>query len=335
MKQYAFEREHAAMWARYEALLDGFSGKTPDRAQRYELPELYRRICQHYAIARQRQYSLRLVNALHRRVLAGHQRLYQHKAWRLGPVVAFVRADFPVRVRRHWRAFWLAALLFYGPALAFGLACYLDGGLIYQLMEARSVAELEYMYSPANDRLGRAAARESDTDFKMFGYYIFNNISIGFRTYAMGILAGLGTLYILIYNGLVIGGVAGHLSQLGFTGTFWPFVAGHSAFELTAICICGAAGLCLARPLIAPGQRRRLDAMKVAARASIRMAMGAALLLLIAAFIEAFWSPSRLVPATLKYTVGAFFWVALAAYLGLAGRGYNSGDTDSGAADAD
>ena len=331
MKQYAFEREHAALWARYEALLAGFDGKSrnPDAAQRHELPGLYRRVCQHYAIARQRQYSLRLVNALHRRVLAGHQRLYKHKAGWLWRVLTFIRAGFPAEVRRHRRAFWLASLLFYGPALAFGLACYLDNGLIYQLMDADSVATMEYMYNPANAHIGRAAERQSDTDFMMFGYYIFNNISIGFRTYAMGILAGLGTLYILIYNGLVIGGVAGHLSQLGFTQTFWPFVAGHSAFELTAICICGAAGLCLARPLIAPGRRRRLDAMKVAALDSIRLVMGAALLLLIAAFIEAFWSSGNL-PAGLKYTVGVFFWLAVALYLGLAGRDY-----DSGAADAD
>jgi uncharacterized membrane protein SpoIIM required for sporulation len=322
MKQYAFEQKNAKLWSQYETLIKELDSRKHklNSQQRYELPALYRRICQHYAIAQQRHYSLHLINRLHRHVLAGHQFLYEHKASWLWRVLSFVWITFPTQVRKQWKLFWLATALLYVPAIGLGLACYYDTEMIYQIMPDSSVAEMEYMYDPANEKIGRGADRQADTDFMMFGYYIFNNVSIGFRAYALGILFGIGTIINLVYNGLAIGAIAGHLTQLGFTQTFWPFVCGHSAFELTAICICGAAGLCLARPIIAPGRRKRLDAFKHAGLESIQLVMGAALMLLVAAFIEAFWSSSNLLPDTVKFVVAIFLWLMVILYLWRAGR---------------
>ena len=153
----------------------------------------------------------------------------------------------------------------------------------------------------------------------MFGYYIYNNISVGFRTFAGGILAGVGTVLLLLFNGVVIGGVAGHLSQLGYLDTFWPFVSGHGSFELTAIVICGAAGLLMAHGLIAPGQLSRFQALKKKALEAVALVMGAALMLVVAAFIEAFWSASG-AASEIKYSVAAVLWLIVIVYLTLAGR---------------
>ena len=116
-----------------------------------------------------------------------------------------------------------------------------------------------------------------------------------------------------------LGGVAGHLSRLGYNETFWPFVSGHGAFELTAIVICGAAGLMLGHAILAPGQRTRVMALKQQAVEALRLVMGAALMLLVAAFIEAFWSSSQLAPVV-KYAVAAFLWGLVVFYLGWMGR---------------
>ncbi|MGB1799981.1 MAG: stage II sporulation protein M [Gammaproteobacteria bacterium] len=325
MKQYAFEQKNAALWEKYKALTADLNSNKHNltNQQHYELPALYRRICQHYAIAQQRHYSLHLINQLHQLVLTGHQLLYEHKVSWLWRVLNFVWVTFPAQVRCHWKVFWLTTALFYIPAFSLGIACYFDSEMIYQIMPDSSVAEMEYMYDLGNKNIGREANRQADTDFMMFGYYIFNNISIGFRAYALGILAGVGTIFNIVYNGLVIGAVAGHLTQLGFTQTFWPFVSGHGSFELTALCICGAAGLCLAKPIIAPGRRKRLEAMKVAGLESIQLVMGAALMLVVAAFIEAFWSSSSLVPSSIKYIVAAFLWVVVILYLWRAGHRFN------------
>jgi len=323
MKQQQFIEQQRPLWDSFRQLADELD-KPPRRRAAVELerlPELYRRLCADYALARHRHYSTGLVDELHDLVQRGHRLLYQRKSFWLWRMVAFLWSGFPNTLRRHQRAFWLATFLFYGPALAMGLACYLDPDFIYTILDPFEVASMEFMYDPANPLPGRSEDRASATDFSMFGYYIWNNIGIGFRTFASGMLAGVGTVLLLLFNGVVIGGVAGHLTQLGFSATFWTFVAGHSAFELTAICISGAAGLLLGKAIIAPGRRTRGEALKWAALEAVTLVLGAALLLLGAAFIEAFWSSNGAVAPAVKYAVSAAMWTALILYLGLAGRG--------------
>lgn len=323
MKQQAFEQEYSPLWQEYDRLLQDLAGKqstSPDIEQRYRLPRLYRQICHHYAMARERYYSPHLISVLHSRILRGHQVLYRYKSSWLWRILKFILAGFPRQVRKHYRYLLLSIALFVTPLVVTGLACYTDSELIYSILPGKSVADIEYTYNPANKNIGRSAARQSDTSFMMFGYYIYNNISIGFRSYAMGVLLGIGTIIMILYNGVMIGGIAGYLTRLGYTETFWPFVSGHSAFELTAIVICGAAGLRLAQPIIAPGRYSRADALKLAGRESIELVLGAALMLVVAAFIEAFWSPSGWTPIPVKYAAAGFFWLTVVLYLSRAGR---------------
>ncbi len=137
-------------------------------------------------------------------------------------------------------------------------------------------------------------------------------------------MAGIGTVLAMLFNGVMIGGVAGHISQLGFLKTFWPFVAGHSAFELTAICISGAAGLVLARAILAPGRRSRGEALKLAALQAVSLMMGAAIMLVGAAFIEAYWSSIRSIDPMIKFAVSGVLWLVVILYLTFAGRGHHA-----------
>jgi uncharacterized membrane protein SpoIIM required for sporulation len=259
------------------------------------------------------------VAQLHDLVLRGHQRLYRRRGAWLWRLIAFLGGEFPRAVRAHAAFFWLSAALFLLPGLLAGGFCYSQPELIYSILEEGQVADMEYMYDPANRKPGRTADRDSETDFVMFGFYISNNIGIGFRTFAGGILYGVGTVLLLLFNGVVIGGVAGHLTRIGYQDTFWSFVSGHGALELTAIVICGAAGLMLARAVVAPGRLRRTLALRQTAPEALKLVMGAALMLLLAAFVEAFWSSSGVVP-TVKYAVAAVLWSAVALYLWQVGR---------------
>ena len=145
--------------------------------------------------------------------------------------------------------------------------------------------------------------READDNVAMFGFYIFNNVKIGFQTFATGLAFGLGTLFYLVFNGVMIGAVAGYLTGIGYGTPFWSFVSGHSAMELVAIAISGAAGLRLGAAVVAPGARSRKAALVDAARPAVRLMYGAAAMFFIAAFIEAFWSPLTAFPPQTKYAV--------------------------------
>ncbi len=313
MRQHHFERRYQKSWQGLEVGLHDPKARLGAR-----FPEQYRQLCHQSALAKHRRYSPQLIDRLNALVLQSHHRLYAHKSRDKSQWLRFVIWGFPRTLRKNAHFVTCAVVLFLLPALIMGLLCYFNEALIYSLMPPEAVRQLEALYDPAARVTGRE--RESDSDFLMFGFYIKNNIGVSFRTFAGGIFYGLGSVFFLVYNGLFIGGAAGHLTQLGYTGTFYPFVIGHGAFELTAITFSGAAGLKLGFALIAPGALRRVDALRHAGREAVHIVYGAVLMLVIAAFLEAFWSSGTHWSNAAKYGAGAALWTFVLVYWFFAGR---------------
>lgn len=323
MKQSLFESRHKAEWEQFTHLLEQLEHdrKATDAGS---FPKDYRRLCHHLALARERGYSSFLIDSLQQQVLRGHQQLYRHRS-RLGAnVLAFILADFPRLVREQWRFVLAANLMFFTSLAGFALLVYLYPDLVYNLIPAEQVSEMQSMYDPVAGHLGRTAERAASEDWAMFGYYIMHNIGIAFQTFASGLLFGLGSVFFLIFNGLMIGAVAGHLTYVGYGQTFWSFVIGHGAFELSAIALAGAAGLKLGWALVAPGRLPRAEALRLAARKSVLLVCGVMLFLLIAAFIEAYWSSMTGPSHQTKYLVGAALWLLMVVYLVFAGRRHHA-----------
>ncbi|MNO69632.1 hypothetical protein D3C76_604890 [compost metagenome] len=319
MKQSHFEHRHMAEWEQFSLLLDRLERDRQAEGAAH-FPADYRRMCQHLALARERGYSSFLIDSLQQQVLRGHQQLYRHRSQLGANALGFILAGFPRLVREQWRFVLAASLMFFGSLIVFAGLVYLFPDLVYNLIPVEQVSEIQSMYDPDAGHLGRSVERAASEDWAMFGYYITHNIGIAFQTFASGLLFGLGSAFFLVYNGLMIGAVAGHLTHMGYGQTFWSFVVGHSAFELTAIALAGAAGLQLGWALIAPGRLPRAESLLLMARKSVLLICGVMMFLLIAAFIEAYWS-SRTAPAPLaKYLVGAALWVLVAVYLLFAGR---------------
>lgn len=320
MKQQQFEQSFAPRWQQFAELLDVLEAVQAKKRQqllteRAEFPARYRELCGHYAMAQKRHYSSRLVAELQALVLRGQCQLYRHQSHWLWRSASFFLYELPQALARQRRWVLLAWLLFWLPALGLGLACYFVPDTIYMVLDPLAVARFESMYDPASEHLGRIEERAAATNVQMFGFYIWNNVGIGFRSFASGILLGLGSLFLMVFNGVHIGAVAGFLSWRGFVASFWGFVAGHSAFELSAICLCGAAGLVLGKSLLIPGPMRRVDALRYHMGDAVRILVAGMLLLFMAAFVEAFWSPLRSLPLLLKYAVGAGLWLLVLAYL--------------------
>jgi len=321
-KQEQFTQRHEAMWAQFESAMDYMSlswrqKRSADKPEAIDLPTVYRQICQHYALANSRMYSPTLVDRLNRMVIRGHQALYGSRSHFLKSMLHFFASEFPQLVRQEWRVMAVASLLFYVPFLMMILLIQLTPELVYSVLDNEMVRSAEAMYNPENSVLGRE--READSDLEMFGFYIRNNTGIGFQVFAGGMLFGLGTLFFMLFNGVYIGSVAGHLTHMGFIDTFWGFVSGHAAFELTAIVISGAAGLKLAMALIAPGRKTRIRALIDNGKIGIKIMYGAATLFIMAAFVEAFWS-SMALPVGIKYTVAAVLWALVICYFWFVGR---------------
>ncbi|KPW37529.1 Integral membrane protein [Pseudomonas coronafaciens pv. atropurpurea] len=318
MKQSLFETRHEEEWQRFAQYLDALEhGKANANAT---FPGDYRRICHQLALAQERGYSSHLIDPLHQLAMRGHQQLYRHRSAAGARLLGFIVGGFPRLVRAEWRFVLVASLLFFGSQIVMGLLVYGFPQLVYSVVSPEQLLEMQSMYDPSASRIGQSIERESDADWMMFGYYIMNNIGIAFQTYASGLLFGLGSLFFLLFNGVMIGAVAGHLTDIGYGQTFWSFVVGHGAFELTAIALSGAAGLKLGWALLAPGNVTRGTALRAAASSSVQLTGGVVLFLLIAAFVEAYWSSMTWPAPLVKYLTGAALWLLVIAYLTLAGR---------------
>ncbi len=283
-----------------------------------EIPRRYRRLCQQLALARRRGYSPMLIERVGQLVERLHTILYRPPNARWWRAVSFIASDFPAEVRANAGYMLVAAALFFLPLIAMIAAVQVQPELAHSVLGIDALAQMEQMYDPAReDRIGR----DSGTDLMMFGHYIMNNISIGFRSFASGLLVGVGSIVVLISNGVVIGTVAGHLTGIGYGGPFWRFVVGHSAPELIAIVISGGAGMRLGFALIAPGQLSRVAALLAAGRVGARLILGVFVMLLAAAFIEAFWSSIASLPDVVKFGSGGLIWASVLGWLLFGGRG--------------
>ena len=330
MTPLQFETANTPLWVELDALLvQSAKGNPIDGAR---LASLYRTGCEQLALAQSRAYPIHITQRLESLVQNAHQRIYQQHDYGVYRLRQLVLIDFPAMVRQHRVYVAVATLLFVLPMLAVGWATWRDPGFILHLLDAQHAREFDAMYSGHEGSIGRL--RNADTDWQMFGFYIMNNIGIGFQCFAAGIFAGLGSAFFLVFNGLHSGAVAGYLIAGGNSENFLSFVVTHSAFELTAIVLAGAAGLRLGHALVAPGRLSRTAALKVAAAQAVVLIYGVTGMLLVAAALEAFWSSARWVTPQVKYAVGACCWAFVLAYLGLQGRAKSVGPRPENVRDA-
>jgi uncharacterized membrane protein SpoIIM required for sporulation len=320
MTRESFVARHGPTWTAFEGMLAALEppGGAAAEVDVAEFDATYREVCRHLALARKRLYGADLENRLQSLALRGHRLLYGARPGGFRALVEFAANGFPRVVRGQGWIVALSCVLFFGSLLATAAWTAGDPERIYEVLGADAVAQMESMYDPAAGHF--AKPRGADSDVQMFGFYVWNNVSIAFRTFAGGVLLGVGSIVTLLFNGVVIGAVSGHLTAIGFGTTFWSFAITHGALELPAIALAGAAGLRLGLPVIAPGRKSRSRALRDGAVDAGRIACGVAVMLVLAAILEAFWSASLAIPNGVKLAVGGTLWVAVAAYFTFGGR---------------
>jgi uncharacterized membrane protein SpoIIM required for sporulation len=161
--------------------------------------------------------------------------------------------------------------------------------------------------------------RGATGNLEMAGFYVLNNVGIALRALGSGLLGCVATAWVLVFNGLKIGAVAGFLASQGEGGNLLRYTSGHSAWELTATVISGGAGFKLGWALIAPGESTRLGSLRKVAPSVIRLAAGVTAMLLVAASIEGFWS-ARDLPDSVRTVFAVVNVVIVGGWLGGIGR---------------
>ena len=296
-------------WTRLDALLDRAAHdgvKALTRAELQELGLLYRQIATDLSTVREDPGSVRYAAYLNQLLARAHHTIYSTE--RPTPVAAwhFLRETFP-RVCREHAAHCLAAVVIFAAGAAVGAALtHRDPDFTLKVLGPQMVETIERREMWTHSIVAVKPLASS--------YIMTNNMSVAFTTFAAGITGGVGTVYLMLLNGLLIGVVAAACASAGMSLPLWSFIAPHGVLELPAIFIAGGAGLRLGQGLLFPGLLPRRDSLARAGAEAVKLVVGCIPLLFVAGIVEAFISPTDL-PVASKFAVAAALAVLLAVYL--------------------
>ncbi len=239
-------------------------------------------------------------------VARAYSQIYRSSPPRMASLWRFLRSGFPAAFRETlpWT---LVALSVFTLGMAYGfITAVSDGAFVALIVPPKLIQQVEGGTVWFDSIL--AMKPQAST------WIMTNNISVSFLAFAMGMTFGLGTLYLMVFNGLMVGTLAGLCYTHGLSVPFWSFVLPHGVIELTAIFIAGGAGFLLGGALLFPGDPPRKDALLKRARQAGRLILGCVPLLVIAGIVEAFFSPIH-VHAGIKFGMAGILLALLLCYL--------------------
>ena len=321
MDERSFVSEKQESWDRLSRSLEQMRMRGARSLSREQLASLgsgYRAVVSDLAFARSQGGSERLVAYLNDLAGQAHGMLYASKSAKLYGATTFLVREFPALFRSTFRYTLVAFLLFVAGWLT---AAY----VIYSIPDSWN-ALIPEQFREATDTPRSGKPEAMKTIFigidpaDMSSRIMTNNIKEGMKAFAGGVTFGIATVLVLFWNGLVIGAIITIIGRVAGLQMLLPLLLPHGIIELMAVFICGGGGLLVGSAMIAPGNVRRADAMRIAAAKALRLFAGALPMFVVAATIEGFITPAA-IPNFAKLAFAGVTAIGLAMYLGFAGSG--------------
>jgi uncharacterized membrane protein SpoIIM required for sporulation len=300
--------QHQTYWTDLEQLLDRISRrglKSLGRSELQDLGLLYRQIATDLAVLVEDPGSIRYAEYVNQLLARAHHTIYATERPHPIALLHFL-LEYPRIFRRNIRPSVLSLAIFLAAAALGASLAYRDADFKTRILGPAMVETIERreMWTHSIVAVKPIASSQIMT----------NNMSVALMTFAAGITGGVGTIYLIAFNGLLLGVIGAACALSGMSVSLWSFVAPHGVLELPAIVIAGGAGLRLAQGMVFPGMRPRRQAITEAGSESVKVVLGCIPMLVIAGVIEAFVSPTELA-IPLKFTMASALFVLLVAYL--------------------
>ncbi len=276
-----------------------------------ELGLLYRQTASDLATVREDVTSRQLTSYLNQLLGRCHNLIYLGHKPKVSGILRFYRDTYPQVFRETLPQTLLAVAIFAFTTILAWVVTVHDPAFAYRLLGPRMMETIEQ----------RQMWTESIVTIKPLASsgIMTNNLSVAFTTFAMGITAGIGTIWMIMLNGLLMGVIGAATWKAGMALQLWSFVAPHGVLELPAIFIAGGAGLEIARGMLFPGMLPRKSSLAQAGSRAARLLLGTIPMLIVAGLIEGFFSPSG-APVAMKFGLAAVLFAALLIYLFTTGK---------------
>jgi uncharacterized membrane protein SpoIIM required for sporulation len=281
MREPAFLRQNKDKWLEYERML--FESKqseiNPDR-----LAELYVQLTDDLAYARTfypRSQVVRYLNGLAART---HLAIYRNKKDPGSRFVTFWTRELPMIYARNHR-YMLYAFLIFSFSFLLGVLGALHEEDFVRVVLGDPYVDMTLDNIADGDPMG---VYKRSSPIVMFVEIAFNNIRVAFNTFALGGLLSVGTIYLLFYNGVMVGAFLTFFHTQNQLWEALPVVYIHGTLELSAIVIAGGAGFMLGNSILFPGTYTRLVSAQRGAREGVKILVGLVPVFLMAAFLESF-----------------------------------------------
>ncbi len=307
MREKDFVEQNKEKWQRFESLVSGEVQSDPD-----EINQLYAQITNDLSFART-YYNKRSIRVyLNQLAQSVFIKLYKYRKGKAGSLIKFWIHDLPLALYRSRRELNVSLIIF---LLSMGIGVFSgmhDPDFARVILGDGYVEMTEENIAKGQPMAVYGNSREVD----MFFQITWNNIKVAFLTYVLGAFFAIGTVIVLLFNGVMVGSfqyffVERDLFQESFL-TIWM----HGAMEISAIVIAGAAGLTLGRGLLFPGTLPRIQSFQIGARRSVKIMIGLMPVFMAAGFIEGFITRITDLPDFFRggfillcfALVGLYFW---------------------------
>jgi uncharacterized membrane protein SpoIIM required for sporulation len=304
---------HEPKWKRLEELSKGGRRglKRRTNAEVDELVSLYQQVSSDLSHVRTYYRDQGLIGYLTGVVNGAGNLIYGTKPRSFRSFGRFFSITFPAALWHARRALLISTLAFFIPAVAGGVwVANSDAAANAALPEDARDAYIEEDFEEyyASERASQFSALVAT-----------NNVQVSVLAFGSGIALAVPTIFVLAFNGVNIGTIAGIFNVVDQDARFYGLILPHGLLEITAILIAGAAGLRIGWSIISPGDRTRSESLARESLRAVTIIVGLVPVFVVAGLIEGFVTGQPW-PAALRVGIGTLTWAAFLIYVFLQGR---------------
>ncbi|GGG56597.1 membrane protein [Croceivirga lutea] len=279
MREAAFVKQNKDKWIAFEEALNSKRELSPDH-----LSDLYIEITDHLSYAKTFYPNSNTQLYLNAIAAQAHQKIYKTKRESKNRIVSFWKTEFPLLFAQHHRELLIAFLVFTFFCCVGAFSAANEGDFVRSIL-GDSYVNMTLENIENGDPM---AVYKQMGEMNMFLGITINNIRVALMAFAYGILLGVGTLYILMSNGIMLGSFQYFFYEKGLLWESARTIWIHGTIEISVIIIAGCAGLVMANGMFFPGTYSRLEAFKRGVKNGLKIVISTIPFFIIAGFLEGF-----------------------------------------------